>query len=150
MMKDIITPKVLSYNEGIEYIFDNINNNSKNTTPYIVSIHGVPNSGKTHFRKEVFNKLNQTTNLIGRMGMVDDSLNKILARNDMSDYIILEEMIYVERAKMYAIETFGKPIDLKVYIAQKFDYNSPLWLKKYVSENHEICIENLFAKNKFN
>ena len=114
---------------------------TERTKPVLISVHGLPNSGKTELCKRVMKELFAKKGWSSVTGTVGDSPNKMGMRLN-PDCVFMEDMTYTASVDNYARELFGRMPDLRVYIARDVD-NSPSHLKELFEKgSYGIIIEN--------
>lgn len=141
---------ILNFENGVDYIVKTILEGEEK--PVLVSIHGVPNSGKSKLRRTVQDKLWTDFKKLGWSSMCDTSLERF----DLSwhienpEFFLIEDLVLTISVNRYTKENFGRVPDLKVYIAKRFSLSSlPKILRDYMEkEKYDLIIENPKAEIK--
>jgi len=138
---------IKNFEEGLEYILTNILEGKDK--PVLVSVHGVPHSGKTEFRKRIHYSAEKLGKK-GWIGMCGDSLDKFKIHTETPDYFIMEDTQYVNGVDMYTEQNFGKLPDLRVYISKNFSFDpiSPFIKLKMEEGLYGLIIENPQASER--
>ena len=97
-----------SFEEGIEDVLQQIRTAERK--PYITSLHGYPNTGKSRFARHCRDVLYQQDGLVGVTTMTDNQ-NHQFVRQYGQDFVFLEDMPGVYGAQRYALALFGKRPD---------------------------------------
>lgn len=102
--------KIRRFKKGIEEIMNEIM--SSREKPYIASINGRPNSGKTELRKILIeNTHNKNKKIWSGMGE-----SRYPIYNSDTDCCFIEDIDYWPSAWMFSKEYFGKEADIRVYL----------------------------------
>jgi hypothetical protein len=132
--------KTVDFEEGLEVIVGNIVNSE--VKPYVVTIIGVPHSGKTRLRVLAKERL-ATQGVYGWGGMQGDDISKIgqtFCKNPQ--FALIEDVTIHEISDEYTRKLFGKNPDLRVYITRP---NSTVSVNDYRdirSGHYGLVIEN--------
>jgi len=137
--------ETINFEEGVEKLLK-ITLKHKNK-PLLVGIFGHPNSGKTELRIKTRDKLYKTGKF-GWIGMNRDSLDRYPGEKKDIEYYLIEDIGAPICAERYALENFGKKLDLKIYMAQNFNPEASLPWKDLKNNVYDLIIENPKANNK--
>jgi len=109
--------------------------------PFIVSIHGHPNNGKTHLAKICRDVLYEQHGQIGIFVKTSDEISERFFRY-VKDFILIEDTLGTTAVKKYCRNMFGKEPDITTLIAK---------FPEYYKDNHndyDLVIDNPDAKKK--
>ena len=141
------TIKIVSFEHGIERIIKTIL--TQPSAPTIITIHGVPNSGKTELRRRIFNTLCDTHQVYGWSGIEGDSLEKLshygLILNPV--YALFECTEVTEPASLYVQDILHKKPDVRVYITKQIIIKG-LLAEQVSKGEYTLFIENPQANSQ--
>jgi len=95
---------ILTFEEGLEWTIERIRTAS--VKPYIISLHGYPNAGKSTFGRRCRDKLFQDDHLSGAVVMCGDRNVNLIYRY-ACDFLFIEDMPGIITVQNYAQELFG-------------------------------------------
>lgn len=106
--------KTLNFEQGLEYVVDEIV--KSNERPFVLTVIGQPNSGKSELRLQVKERL-ATLGIYGWSGMQGDSserMGKYFVSNPQ--YVLIEDVTTYECSDRFSRELFARNPDLRVYM----------------------------------
>lgn len=139
--------QTISFEEGLSRLENAILTTKRK--PIIISIHGVPNSGKTELRIKLVRKLSIQHKVNGASGMRGDSLDKMcFYSHESPQYVLFEDMVFTAECEEASRELFGREQDIKIYIARRINTQEFYSYCERFKQKYDMIITNPDAKNK--
>ena len=145
--------KRLGFVEAAEYLADSIVfENSTGNKPFIINLHGYPDSGKRDLSKAVRELLMQKGIIgwTGNAGEDSDYFRDFIAHHNPS-YFIFKDVPINNSAARYVNETFNKNPDLKIIITSGYDtevIEHPMVIDEIANKQYDLIVDNSKPKKK--
>jgi hypothetical protein len=137
------------FEEGLNHLVDNISESSER--PFVASIHGIPNQGKSHLMRGALKSLEskEKQGIGTKVGSsIDSYLTGHFQRISDLDFVLIEDMPHTTEVMRYSLETFGKRPDKLIYIRRSL-FDLPEWLEKDLENGeYDFIIENPSSVDK--
>ncbi len=113
--------EIVSFEEGLQKVIQTVLEGRN--LPVLISIHGLPNAGKSHLKLTAHKDL-RNLGKHGWTGMRGDSLDRFpnFKEHDLSlDYFFIEDMPDVHCVYDYTLAEFGRKPDLCIYVGSNLN-----------------------------
>ena len=136
----------LDFDQGIQTVIKGILDSKEK--PFVVSVTGFSNSGKTTFCKTVHNQLHEVHGIRGWYGQMGAD-RFALGRWKVPEYFLVEDQPPASRQlTKYTQQLLGKDPDMMVYIIPALVEHSHGLLEHDSAELYDVVIENVGAVSK--
>lgn len=139
----------ITFEEGINTLVRKITEaTQQQNTPFIISIHGYPNAGKT----ELVKRMHEVMAKKGIPGISTkcDWPKKYIPHIDSPKYFLIEDLAEKFTSINYAQKLYKKTPDMSIFIARSYapkDFSIAV-LDEYTKEGYDLFIVNPMARIK--